>query len=95
LAEIGPDLSRFDDGSALASWLGLCLDNWVSGVKMLSVKTGKIKNRAAAALRTAAQSLYRSQSHLGHFYRRMRAKLGARKQSRPPRTIGSHHHIPW
>jgi hypothetical protein len=27
----------------------------------------------------AAQSLHHSQSHLGHFYRRMRAKLGAPK----------------
>ena len=79
LAEIGPDLSSFDDGSALASWLGLCPDNRVSGGKVLSVKTRKVKNRAATALRMAAQSLYRSQSHLGHFYRRMRTKLGAPK----------------
>jgi hypothetical protein len=27
----------------------------------------------------AAQSLYRSQSYLGHYFRRMRAKLGAPK----------------
>ena len=46
---------------------------------MLSVKTRKVKNRAATALRLAAQSLYHSQSYLGHFYRRMRAKLGAPK----------------
>ena len=45
----------------------------------MSVKTRKVKNRAATALRMAAQSLYRSQSSLGHFYRRMRAKLGAPK----------------
>ena len=79
LAEIGPDLSSFDDGSALASWLGLCPDNRVSGGKILSVKTRKVKNRAATALRMAAQSLYRSQSYLGHYFRRMRAKLGAPK----------------
>ena len=46
---------------------------------MLSVKTRKVKNRAATALRMAAQALHRSQSYLGHFYRRMRAKLGAPK----------------
>jgi hypothetical protein len=45
----------------------------------LSVKTRKVKNRAATALRIAAQTLYRSQSFLGHFYRRMRTKLGAPK----------------
>jgi transposase len=79
LAEIGPDLSRFEDGSALASWLGLCPDNRISGGKVLSVKTRKVKNRAATALRVAAQALHHSQSFLGHFYRRMRAKLGAPK----------------
>jgi len=79
LAEIGPDLSSFPSGPEFASWLGLCPDNRVSGGKVLSVKTRKVKNRAATALRMAAQSLHRSQSYLGHFYRRMRAKLGAPK----------------
>jgi transposase len=79
LAEIGPDLSRFGSAPEFTSWLGLCPDNRVSGGKVLSVKTRKVKNRAATALRMAAQSLHRSQSYLGHFYRRMRAKLGAPK----------------
>jgi transposase len=79
LAEIGPDLSRFGSAPAFTSWLGLCPDNRVSGGKVLSVKTRKVKNRAATALRMAAQALHRSQSYLGHFYRRMRAKLGAPK----------------
>jgi transposase len=79
LAEIGPDLSCFACAPAFTSWLGLCPDNRVSGGKVLSVKTRKVKNRAATALRMAAQALHRSQSYLGHFYRRMRAKLGAPK----------------
>ena len=54
-AEIGPDLSRFANGSAFASWLGLCPDNRISGGKILSVKTRVVKNRAAMALRLAAQ----------------------------------------
>jgi len=79
LAEIGPDFSRFAQGPAFTSWLGLCPDNRISGGKVLSVKTRKVKNRAATALRMAALSLHHSQSYLGHFYRRMRAKLGAPK----------------
>src|ERR1700719_3075703 len=79
LAEIGPDFSRFPSGPEFASWLGLCSDNRVSGGKVLSVKTRKVKNRAATALRMAALSLHHSQSYLGHFYRRMRAKLAAPK----------------
>ncbi len=38
-----------------------------------------VNNRLARALRLAAQSLFRSQSRLGQYYRRMRAKLGAPK----------------
>jgi transposase len=79
LAEIGPDFSHFPSGPEFASWLGLCSDNRISGRKVLSVRTRKVKNRAATALRMAALSLHRSQSFLGHFYRRMRAKLGAPK----------------
>lgn len=78
-AEIGPDLSRFANASAFASWLGLCPDNRISGGKVLSVQTRAVKNRAALALRMAAQSLHRSQSYLGNYYRRMRAKLGTPK----------------
>jgi len=77
LAEIGPDLSRFPNVAAFASWLALCPGNNKSGGKVLSSKTRKTSSRASRALRVAAQSLHRSQSHLGSFYRRMRAKLGA------------------
>jgi transposase len=79
MAEIGPDLSRFANASVFASWLGLCPDNRISGGKVLSVKTRTVKNRVATALRMAAQSLHRSQSCLGQYYRRMRTKLGTPK----------------
>jgi transposase len=79
LAEIGPDLSCFANAAAFASWLGLCPDNRISGGKVLSVKTRTVKNRAATALRMAAQSLHRSHSCLGQYYRRMRTKLGTPK----------------
>lgn len=77
LAEIGPDLSRFPNAAAFASWLALCPGSNKSGGKVLSSKTRKTSSRANRALRVAAQSLHKSQSHLGAFYRRMRAKLGA------------------
>ena len=78
-AELGADLSPFPSGDHFASWLGLCPDNRISGGKVLSVKTRRVKHRVAQALRLAAQSLSRSQSVLGGFFRRMRAKLGAPK----------------
>ena len=77
LAEVGPDISKFRSASAFASWLGLCPHNDISGGRVLSVKTRHVNNRAALAFRMAANALFRSQSPLGDFFRRMRAKLGA------------------
>ena len=77
LTEIGPDVSRFRNASAFASWLGLCPEKRVSGGKLLSCKTRKVKSRAATALRLGAHSLSRAKDYFGEFFRRMRAKLGA------------------
>jgi len=76
LAEVGPDLSRFANAAAFASWLALCPANKKSG-KILSSNTRQTNSRASHALRIAAQTLARSRTHLGNFYRRMRARLGA------------------
>ena len=78
-AELGADLSAFPASDHFTSWLGVCPDNRISGGKVLSVKTRHVKHRVATALRLAAQSLSRSPSVLGAFFRRMRAKLGALK----------------
>ncbi len=76
LTEIGPDLSRFRTEKHFCSWLGLCPDNRISGGRVLSSRTRKVVNRVSDALRIAATSLERSQSALGGFYRRMKARLG-------------------
>lgn len=77
--EVGPDLSKFPTPDAFASWLGLCPDNRISGGKVLSVKTRRVKNRAALALRMSAQAVQGSRAGIGGYYRRMRAKLGGPK----------------
>jgi transposase len=79
LAELGGDVSKFRSAGAFSSWMGLCPDNDISGGKILWTGTRKVKNRIAVTLRMAAQSLHQSESALGVFYRRMRAKLGAPK----------------
>jgi hypothetical protein len=43
----------------------------------LSSKTRQSNSRANTALRVAAQTLARSRTHLGNFYRRLRGRLGA------------------
>jgi hypothetical protein len=79
LTEVGPDLSKFPTPDALASWLGLCPDNRISGGKVLSVKARRVNNRAALALRMPAQAVQGRGAALGGSYRRMRAKLGGPK----------------
>jgi transposase len=79
VSEIGLDMSRWPTEKQFASWLGLSPGSKVSGGKTLSSRTKPSANRAAAALRLAAGSLYHSNSALGAFYRRMKARLGAAK----------------
>lgn len=79
LSEVGLDPSRFPSVKHFTSWLGLCPGSRVTGGKVKSSKTRRVVNRAANAFRMAAQTLIRSQSALGAFYRRMRARLGAPK----------------
>lgn len=75
-AELGGELGAFKSGKHFASWLSLCPDRRVSGGKPLSSHTKPSANRAARALRLAAQGLHHAKNEMGEFYRRMRGKLG-------------------
>jgi transposase len=79
LTELGPEISKFPSSPAFTSWLCLCPNNRQSGQRILSAQTRKSKNRINHALRLAAQTLHHSNSSLGAFYRRLRARLGAPK----------------
>lgn len=79
VSEIGTDMSRFPSVKHFTSWLGLCPGQKQSGGKLQSGRTRRSTNRAAAALRLAASALHRSQTALGAFLRRMKARLGAPK----------------
>ena len=79
IAEIGTDMSRWASVKHFTSWLALCPGLKKSGGRMISSRTRPSANRAAAALRVAAQTLHRSKSALGAYYRRMRTRLGAPK----------------
>jgi transposase len=79
IGEIGLDMSRWPTEKHFGSWLGLAPGSKVSGGKRLSGRTKPSANRAAAALRMAAQSLNQSQSALGAYFRRLKARLGAPK----------------
>jgi transposase len=79
LSETGLDMTKWPTSKHFGSWLGLAPNNRVSGGKVLSRRTLPTANRAAAALRVAAQSLHHSSSALGAFLRRKAAQLGMPK----------------
>ncbi len=79
LSELGLDPTRFPTVKHFTSWLGLCPGSRVTGGKVKSSQTRSVVNRAANAFRMAAQTLCRSHSALGAYYRRMQRRLGAPK----------------
>jgi len=79
LSELGLDPSRFPTVKHFTSWLGLCPGSRITGGKVQTSKTRPVVNRAANTFRMAAQTLCRSHSALGAYYRRMQARLGAPK----------------
>lgn len=79
ISEIGTDMTPWPTVKHFTSWLGLCPGTKRSGGKDRSSRTKPCANRAAAALRLAAMTLHHSQSALGAFLRRMKARLGAPK----------------
>ncbi len=80
LSEVGPDLKkRWRNGDAFAAWLGLCPGCKISGGKVLSSRTPQVANRVAVLLRLAALAVGRTDTCLGSFYRRIKARHGAPK----------------
>ena len=79
ISEIGADMTKWPSAKHFASWLGLSPNNRITGGRIMSSKTKPSANRAAAALRLAANALHRSGSALGAFLRRKKAHLGAPK----------------
>jgi len=76
LSEIGTDMSRWPSVKHFCSWLGLCPQHKISGGKILSRRIRRGANRVKRALRLGARSLHHSQSALGAFFRRIKARHG-------------------
>jgi transposase len=76
LSEIGLDMSRWRHAKAFCSWLGLCPGNKISGGKVLDSRTVHVVNRVSILLRTLAASIGKTDTWLGIFHRRMKARLG-------------------
>ena len=79
LSELGPDLSKFPHEKNFVSWLGLCPQHRGSAGKIFRRRTRRGANRAARALRMAAQGCHHAKNALGAFYRRIQARAGGPK----------------
>lgn len=76
IAEIGTDMTQWQDSKHFCSWLGLAPHREISGGKVLRTITLKTGNPARKAFKLAAWSAGNSNTPLGAYYRRKCAKLG-------------------
>jgi transposase len=76
VSETGVDMSKWRSEKAFTSWLGLNPNNKISGGRILSSRTRKVVNRVSTALRMAAVGVAETDTWVGSFHRRMRARLG-------------------
>jgi hypothetical protein len=76
VSEIGTDMSKWPTAKPFAAWLGVAPHNDISGGKVWRSQPLKGNRRAAQAVRWAAQTLGRTQTALGSYYRRLRARKG-------------------
>lgn len=76
ITETGTDMSRWRTCKHFGSWLGLAPRNDISAGKVLRSKTLTQHNRASQAFRMAAQSVTRSNTAIGAYFRRLAARMG-------------------
>jgi transposase len=79
LSEIGLDINKFPHEKNFASWLGLCPQHRGSAGKIFKRRIRRGANRAARALRMAAQGCHHAKNALGAFYRRIQGRSGGSK----------------
>lgn len=80
IAEIGVDMSVFEDVRHLASWAGLCPGNRESGGKRMSGRTRKANRYVRRALCQAAwAAAHTRDTYPAAFYRRMQIRKGPQK----------------
>lgn len=76
LSITGLDMHAWPTAKHFASWLHVCPNNQITGGKIKHRNPLPTQNRAAVALRVAAQTLRHSDSALGAFFRRIRTQHG-------------------
>ena len=67
---------KFKTPKHFASWLGFAPNRKITGEKVISSKTQKVKKPLSAAIRQAANCAGNSKSRLGDFFRRIAYRKG-------------------
>lgn len=77
MSELGPGFTeKFETASRFCKWCNLTPDDKITGGEVKSSKVPKRKNPIGQTLRQCALSVSKKDVPLGHFYRRIRSKLG-------------------
>jgi transposase len=79
IAEIGVDMSRFGSDKRLASWAKMSPGNNESAGKRHSGRTGRGNKYLRRLLVQCAWAAMKTETHLGKLFRRLRARIGAKK----------------
>src|SRR3989475_2001188 len=79
VSECGDDMRKWPTAKHFTSWLSLSPGNKISGGRLLSSKTRRSSNRAAALLRISAGHVGKKPNALRAFYRRLAARVGKAK----------------
>lgn len=76
VSEIGLNLNKWPTAQHFTSWMGLAPKPKISGGKVLSNRTPKVKSRISSVFRSAASTLRMSNCYLGAFYRHICKRKG-------------------
>ena len=85
VSEVGTDMTKWPSAKHFASWLGLSPNNRITGGRVMSSKTKASGNRAAAALRLAANALHRSGQRPGRLSAAEESHIWERPRPSRPR----------
>jgi transposase len=76
ISEVGTDMSKFPTAHHFASYLGFVPHNKITGDRVISSRTDRIKSSAAQAFRKLIPAISLTKTALGAFYRRLASRTG-------------------
>lgn len=76
VSEVGLNMNKWPSSRHFTSWMGFAPKPKISGGKVLSNRTPKVKSRIAHIFRNAAATLRNSDCYLGAFYRNLSRRKG-------------------